>query len=148
MRTVAIIKMCEIKKLRWYHCSIWWSSSYHRATYRAGVYVERFLSGKRWQISHLGLNMLHPVPQRSEREKWYKRLWQLNQRKGRLMSQSGDLWTPCSERNPWHQILINLPDVWLWWKLVLASVAALLEFSKKNTRKCLRRAGHVLKYAS
>ena len=39
---VGIIKMWEIKKLRWYHWSTWRSSSCHRATYRAGIYVERF----------------------------------------------------------------------------------------------------------
>ena len=76
-----------------------------------------------------------PSARRGERERWYKPLWQLNQVKGRLMSQSGDLWTPHSECNPWHQTLINLPGVWLWWKLVLASVAALLEFSKKSYEK-------------
>ena len=51
------------------------------------------------------------------------------------MSQSGGLWSPRSDLNSFQKIVIDLPGVKCCWKLVLASVAALLEFSKKIYEK-------------
>ena len=50
------------------------------------------------------------------------------------MSHSGDVWTLHTEIGPWKKILINLPSVLFWWKLVLASRGGAYGGFQKSSR--------------